>query len=140
MARTRGGILLATIVCGLAFGYSLTNIGFGDFAELNAMFTFQDLRMLFTFAGAVAVAMVITLLFLRRRGPAPPFHPGVIPGGILFGAGWAISGGCPTIPMVQVAAGYLPAVITLIGIALGMGLYRRVNARYLHIDSGSCGM
>lgn len=139
MTRTRGWLLLGNIVFGLAFGYALANIGFADFAELNAMFTFQDLRMLLTFAGGVAVAMVATLLLLRRREPAPPFHSGVVPGGLLFGAGWAISGGCPTIPLVQLGAGFLPAVVTLAGIAVGMGLYRRVNARVLHLDSGSCG-
>ena len=43
--RTRGAILLATVVTGLALGFTVANIGFGDYAELNRMFTFQDLRM-----------------------------------------------------------------------------------------------
>jgi uncharacterized membrane protein YedE/YeeE len=138
--RTRGWLLLGNTLFGLAFGYALANIGFADFAELNAMFTFQDLRMLLTFAGGVALAMVLTFALLRDRGTNPPLHAGVVPGAVLFGVGWAISGGCPTIPLVQLAAGYLPAVVTLAGIAAGMGLHRRVNARYLHIDSGSCGV
>ncbi len=138
--RTRAWLLLGNVLFGLAFGYALANIGFADFAELNAMFTFQDLRMFLTFAGGVALAMVLTFAFLRRREPAPPFHSGVVPGAVMFGIGWAISGGCPTIPLVQLSAGLLPAVVTLTGIATGMALQRRVNARYLHIDSGSCGM
>ncbi len=138
--QTRGVLLLGSIMFGLAFGYTLSNIGFGDYAELNAMFTFQDLRMLLSFAGAVAVAMVLTFAFLRRRTPGPAFHAGVVPGALLFGAGWAISGGCPSIPLVQLGAGYLPAVVSLSGIAVGMWLFRRVNSRFLHIDSGSCGL
>lgn len=41
---------------------------------------------------------------------------GVVPGAVLFGTGWAISGGCPAIPIAQVASGYLPAVVTIGGI------------------------
>jgi hypothetical protein len=51
--RTRGGVLVANIIAGLALGYTVANIGFGDYAELNRMFTFQDLRMLLAFAGSV---------------------------------------------------------------------------------------
>ena len=136
--RTRGGVLVANIIAGLALGYTVANIGYGDYAELNRMFTFQDLRMFFTFAGAVALAAAGTALLLRRR-PAPVrIHRGVVPGAVMFGAGWAVSGGCPGIPIVQLAAGYLPALISLTGVIIGMRLYKWVNGRYLHLDQGSC--
>jgi hypothetical protein len=82
--RTRGGILLANILTGLALGFTVTSIGFGDFTELNRMFTFQDLRMLLSFAGAVVIiACVFALLRIRRtRGR---IHAGLIPGAVLFG-------------------------------------------------------
>lgn len=137
--RSRGTLLLGCVVFGLALGFSIGNIGFADYGELNRMFTFQDLRMLLTFAGAVAIAAVLTPLLFKDRRPGGRIHKGVVPGAVLFGAGWAISGGCPTIPVVQLATGYLPALVTLAGIAVGMVAYRRVNARYLHLDSGSCG-
>jgi uncharacterized protein len=135
--RTRGGILLANILTGLALGFTVSNIGFGDYAELNRMFTFQDLRMLLSFAGAVVIiACVFALLRVRRTSGR--IHAGVIPGAVLFGTGWAISGGCPAIPIVQVASGYLPALITIAGILTGIRLCRWANARYFHVDSGSC--
>lgn len=139
MVRTRGGVLLACIVCGLGFGYTLAMIGFGDFAELNAMFTFQDLRMLLSFAGAVALIAIAFLVFRVRRTPGR-IHGGVVPGALLFGAGWAISGGCPSIPIVQLAGGFLPAVFTLAGIVVGMRLCRWANGRWFHLDRGSCGL
>ncbi|MFE7244025.1 YeeE/YedE thiosulfate transporter family protein [Streptomyces sp. NPDC057580] len=137
--RTRGAILLANIITGLALGYTVTNIGFGDYAELNRMFTFQDLRMFLSFAGAVVIIVCVFALLRVRRTPGR-IHAGVIPGAVLFGTGWAISGGCPAIPIIQVASGYLPALVTIVGVVVGIRLCRWVNARYFHLDRGSCGL
>ncbi|MEU1687812.1 YeeE/YedE thiosulfate transporter family protein [Micromonospora sp. NPDC005707] len=135
--RTRGGIVVANIIAGLALGYTVANIGFGDYGELNHMFTFQDLRMFLAFAGAVAIIVLVFAVLRVRRTPGR-IHAGVIPGAILFGGGWAISGGCPAIPIVQVASGYLPALVTIAGIVVGIRLCRWANMRYFHLDSGSC--
>ncbi|MFI9810442.1 YeeE/YedE thiosulfate transporter family protein [Streptomyces sp. NPDC052301] len=137
--RTRGAILLANIITGLALGFTVSNIGFGDYAELNRMFTFQDVRMLLSFAGAVVIIMCAFALLRIRRTPGR-IHAGVIPGAVLFGTGWAISGGCPAIPIVQVAGGYLPALVTILGVTVGIRLCRWANARYFHLDRGSCGL
>lgn len=137
--RTRGAVLLANIITGLALGFVVTNIGFGDYAELNRMFTFQDLRMFLSFAGAVAIIVCVFALLRVRRAPGR-IHAGVIPGAVLFGTGWAVSGGCPAIPIIQVASGYLPALVTIAGIVVGIRLCRWANARYFHLDRGSCGL
>ncbi|MBA2813761.1 YeeE/YedE family protein [Streptomyces sp. KM273126] len=137
--RTRGALLLANIVTGLALGYTVTNIGYGDYAELNRMFTFQDLRMFLSFAGAVVIIVCAFALLRVRRTPGR-IHAGVVPGAVLFGTGWAISGGCPAIPITQVASGYLPALITIAGVTVGIRLCRWANARYFHLDRGSCGL
>ncbi|MEU6161063.1 YeeE/YedE thiosulfate transporter family protein [Streptomyces sp. NPDC047130] len=137
--RTRGGILLTNIVVGLGLGFTVAGIGFGDYAELNRMFTFQDLRMFLAFAGAVAIIVCVFALLRVRRTPGR-VHAGVVPGAVLFGTGWAISGGCPAIPIVQVAGGYLPAVVTIAGIVVGIRLCRWANGRYFLLDRGSCGL
>lgn len=137
--RTRGAVLVANIITGLALGYTVANIGFGDYAELNRMFTFQDLRMFFSFAGAVGIIVCVFAVLRVRRTPGR-IHAGVIPGAVLFGTGWAISGGCPAIPIIQVAGGYLPALVTVVGVAVGIRLCRWANARYFHLDRGSCGL
>jgi hypothetical protein len=137
--RTKGAILFANIITGLALGYTVSNIGFGDYAELNRMFTFQDLRMFLAFAGAAAIIIVVFAALQVRRTPGR-IHAGVVPGAVMFGTGWAISGGCPAIPIIQVASGYLPAIVTIVGVVVGMWLCRWTNARYLHLDRGSCGL
>lgn len=137
--RTRGAVLVANVITGLALGFTVTNIGFGDYAELNRMFTFQDPRMLFAFAGAVGIIVVVFAVVGARRTPGR-IHAGVVPGGIMFGTGWAISGGCPAIPIIQVASGYLPALVTIAGVMVGMWLCRWANARFFQLDRGSCGL
>lgn len=135
--RSRGGVLLANLFTGLALGFTVTRIGFGDYAELNRMFTFQDLRMFLSFFGAVVIiAGVFALLRVRRS--AGRLHAGVVPGAVLFGIGWAISGGCPAIPIIQVASGYLPALVTIMGIVVGARLCRWASGRFFRIDRGSC--
>lgn len=84
--------------------------------------------------------IVVAFLVLRPRRTPGRIHAGVVPGAVLFGAGWAISGGCPAIPIVQVATGYLPAVVTIGGVVVGMKLARWANTRYLHLDRGACGL
>ncbi|MEV0701163.1 YeeE/YedE thiosulfate transporter family protein [Saccharopolyspora sp. NPDC050389] len=137
--RTRGAVLVANIITGLALGFVVTNIGFGDYTELNRMFTFRDPRMLYAFAGAVAIIVVVFAVVGVRR-TAGRIHGGVIPGAVLFGTGWAISGGCPAIPIIQVASGYLPALVTIAGVMVGMWLCRWANARFFQLDRGSCGL
>ncbi len=139
MVRTRGGLLAVSIVSGLGLGAVLTMIGFADFSQLNAMFTFQDLRMLLSFAGAVAIIAVVFLVLRVPRG-STRIHRGIVPGALLFGAGWAVTGGCPGIPIVQLGSGYLPAVFTIGGIVVGIRLCRWVNERWFGLDRGSCGL
>ncbi|MDX3246387.1 YeeE/YedE thiosulfate transporter family protein [Streptomyces sp. ME18-1-4] len=136
--RTRGGVLLANLLTGLALGFTVTSIGFGDYAELNRMFTFQDLRMFLSFFGAVVIIASVFALLRVRRGTGR-LHAGVVPGAVLFGIGWAISGGCPAIPIIQVASGYLPALVTIAGIVVGVRLCRWASGRHLlRVDRGSC--
>ena len=136
--RTR--VLGGNIVFGLLLGFTVANIGFGDFGELNRMFTFQDLRMFLAFAVGVAIAAAAFAFLLRPRPARTRIHGGVIPGAVLFGTGWAISGGCPAIPIIQVSTGYVPGLATIGGVMVGMHLCRRANSRWFQLDRGSCGL
>ena len=129
----------ATALFGLLMGFGLSRIGFSDFGEVHRMFTFQDFRLLSTFAGAVAL-VAIGLRSIKNRTSFRPraIHKGTIAGGILFGVGWALTGACPAIAVVQLGEGRLPALLTLGGILFGTWLYPKIHARFFRWDPGSC--
>jgi hypothetical protein len=134
---------LATALLGLFFGFVLSRIGFSSWTEVHHMFLFSDLRMFLAFCLAVAVLTVAGFV-LKRAFPgrvalrSRPIHRGTLLGGALFGIGWALSGACPSIAVVQVGEGQLAALLTLAGIVAGNFLYAVVHARYLQWDTGSC--
>lgn len=128
-------------ILGLLFGMTLTKIGFADYDQLFAMFTFTDYRMLFSFAGGVGLAMLLLIVF-RHQLPAKKkiLHPGIVPGSVLFGVGWVICGACPSVVFLQLGQGKLPALMTMLGIFAGVYLYKKIHARYLLWDTGTCGV
>lgn len=126
-------------VAGLALGFGLSQMGFSDYTEVNRMFTLTDLRLFFTFVGALAIGLGALGVFTRLRGGASqPLHPGVLPGSLLFGVGWALSGACPGIALVQLGEGRLSGVLAVAGVLSGTWLYGQVHARFFRWDSGSC--
>ena len=126
---------------GTMLGAVLTKIGYANYDEMHSMFIFNDLRMLYSFVGAVAILIVIFAL-LRKRIPKEHkvLQPGTIPGSMLFGFGWAISGACPGLVFVQLGHGALPAVFTMFGITFGVWLYRKAHGKYFGWDTGTCGV
>lgn len=128
-------------IYGLLFGFALSRIGFGDFGEVHAMFTFADLRLFLTFCGGVALSMVGFLALTRMSQiPRRTLHPGSVAGGVLFGAGWALTGACPSIVLVQLGQGYVSAFATLAGVLIGTALYKPLHRRYLPWEIESCAM
>ena len=129
----------STLLAGLALGFSLSFMGFTDFGEVHKMFTFSDLRLFLTFLAGVSLTGV-GLWVWARKAPLQlkPFHPGIIPGSVLFGAGWAMTGACPGAALAQLGEGQLPALVSLIGIAGGMAGYRAIHQRFFRWDRASC--
>ena len=124
---------------GLFMGFVIARIGFADYGEVHRLFTLVDLRMLVAFAGAVLFAMVGFFILARNHKLQEKFlHKGTIPGGMMFGTGWALTGSCPSIALVQLGAGYLPAIVTMVGILIGAWTYKVMNGRVFYIDSGAC--
>lgn len=134
---------LTTLGLGAWMGVTLSWIGFSSWDEVHRMFLFADLRMFLAF-GLSVVLIAVGAQWLRRVQPnrvrfnARPVHRGTILGGLLFGAGWALSGACPSIALVQLGEGQLAAGITLVGMLAGNWLYAVVRERYLHWDTATC--
>lgn len=125
---------------GLLMGVIMVYTGFTNYDEIHKMFTFSDFRLLFGFAGAVTL-LVIAFAFLNKRKQRrkQKINKGAIPGGIMFGIGWAITGACPTIALVQIGQGQLAALFTAAGILFGVWAYRYLSAGTLKLDTEICG-
>ncbi len=124
---------------GLLLGFVLAKIGFADYGQVHAMFLFKDLRLLFVFAGAVGVGFLAFIIMQQKSlAPRKILHRGTVPGSILFGIGWALTGACPAIALVQIGQGRAPAIFTALGILFGTWGYRQIHARYLRWDRGAC--
>lgn len=130
-----------SLLSGVFFGAALVGIGFASWDEVHAMFTFSDLRLVLTFGCAVAILVPVNRLLARAGVPQTPprsMNKGVVPGALLFGAGWAISGACPGITLVQLGEGQLGAVATILGIVAGNLAFRELNGRVFHVPTSSC--
>lgn len=121
---------LALAALGLGLGFTLSRAGFTDWEEVNRMLRLADRRLVLAFGGAIALASAGFLALARRDGlPARPFRRSTIPGGLLFGAGWAIAGACPAAALAQVGEGRLPAAATLAGLLGGSWLHAVLSRR-----------
>jgi hypothetical protein len=135
--RNRAGL----VVTGLVFGATLHLIGFSNWDEVHGMFTFASLRLTFAFATAVVLLAISWRVIHAATGATwthRNIHKGTLVGGILFGVGWAVSGACPSIALVQLGEGQLGALATLAGVFLGNWLYSIVHERYFGWTTGSC--
>jgi hypothetical protein len=120
---------LAYAIAGTAMGYLLARIGFANYDEINKMFVFSDLRMFLSFAGAVGIVMVAAFALKKHIPRQDKFiQPGTLPGSMLFGC----------LVFVQLGQGKISALITLLGIYLGVVFYRKMHAKYFLWAAGSC--
>ena len=112
--------------CGALLGFSLANMGFTSWDEVNAMFTFADLRLILTFAVGVVLLAIAFAVFRHRERPdwpPRPIHKGTLLGGVLFGLGWVVSGACPGVILAQIGEGKLYALFSLAGVLAGNAFY-----------------
>jgi len=127
------------LLFGLAFGFVLSRIGATRFDTIAEMFLLRDLHLM----GVIGVAVLLLMpavVWLRRHQVAGPVgcditlkpkaqKPGNLAGGLMFGAGWAITGTCPGTVLSQIGEGQIMAFFTLAGILMGTALYRAFGAR-----------
>ena len=131
------GVLLLSV----GLGYVLTRAGFADPAEVYAMFRFEDLRLVLAFGLAVALLVPAWPLIRRLqpvRWPSRRIHPGTIPGGVLFGVGWALCGACPSIAFVRLGGQEWTALYVIAGMVVGNLAYGAAHRRWFRWPADSC--
>ena len=122
------------VVFGALFGFLLVRAGATSYDAIAGMFRLEDLHLVGVIVLAIATS-AIGFALLRRRGVArggaklaletKPVKAGLVPGALLFGVGWALTGACPGTAIAQLGEGRLAGAITLAGIVLGAWLEQR---------------
>ena len=120
-------------VFGALFGFALSRGRVSDYDTIAGMFRLTDLHLFGVIGGAIATA-ALGLWLLRRAGNVTitgvavevrpkPWQSGAVWGGLVFGAGWALTGACPGTALVQIGEGKLMAAFTVAGILAGTYVY-----------------
>lgn len=124
---------LSVLIVGMYLGILFIKSEVALWDRVHKMFLFEEAHMFLIIGVAIVVAM-LSMLVIKRLGiktiegkpityKPKPYHTGVIIGGTMFGAGWAITGACPGPIYAQIGAGEWLAAITLVGAMLGMFTY-----------------
>lgn len=127
--------LLCALAGGVVFGFGLAFSGMARPEVVLSFLQLRDLGLLLVMAAALAVLVPVFLLAPRLRprtvlgevfsAEVKPFHRGLIPGAVLFGLGWGLTGVCPGAAVASLGLGNGPILIALAGMLLGAWLQGR---------------
>ncbi len=140
--------LLLAVILGIFFGLFLERGGLGNPHKLTGVFYFTDFtvpKVMFTAilvaASGLYLLSDLKLLDISRVWIVPAFFWPQITGGILFGAGFVLSGYCPGTAIAGLASGRLDALVAMTGIGVGSlifaVLYPYIEGFYLSSAMGS---
>jgi uncharacterized protein len=132
----------SVLLIGIYFGIVLTKSEVVRWQRVHDMFLFREPFMYLIIGTGIVVAMVSMLLLKALHARAvdgkpitykpKPMHKGVVIGGMIFGAGWAITGACPGPIYAQIGGGEWLAVLTFLGAMAGMYVYALLKPRLPH--------
>ena len=133
---------VSVFLIGMYLGILFVKSEVASWTRIHNMFLFKEAYMYLIIGLAIFVAM-IAMFVIKRFGiksadgkpvkyEPKPFHTGVVIGGTLFGAGWAITGACPGPIYAQIGAGAEMAWFTFAGALLGMFTYAALKPKLPH--------
>lgn len=121
---------LRVLAVGIFLGIVFVKSEVATWDRIHKMFLFQEAHMYLIITAGIVVSGICMWLIKKYgiktvegkpiRYEPKPFNNGVVLGGMLFGAGWAITGACPGPIYAQIGGGELMSLITLGGALLGM--------------------
>ena len=134
--------IVLALVAGLVFGLGLLLSGMADPAKVLGFLDLAgtwDPSLAFVMAGAVGIATIGFALARRRTTsllgetmqlPAKrAIDRRLIAGSLLFGAGWGLAGFCPGPAIVALGLGSGQAIVFVIAMLAGMGLFELIERR-----------
>ncbi len=122
--------LWLALLLGMAFGFVLERGGLGHAKKLVGQFLLRDFTVFKVMFTAIITAM-LGLFYLRYFGLLNPqlialpdsYLLAQLLGGLLLGAGFALSGYCPGTSLVGMATGKLDALLCFVGLFVGTWLF-----------------
>lgn len=137
--------VFTSLLAGLVFGFGLLISGMAD---PNKVLGFLDLAgpwdpsLALVMAGAIAVGVVAfavarqrTLSFLGAEMKLPSTQQidrRLVLGSALFGIGWGIAGLCPGPALVSLGTGQVKAMVFVLAMVAGMGMFEWLERATLH--------
>jgi hypothetical protein len=135
-------VYVAVLLMGVYLGILFVKSEVASWERIHRMFLFKEAHMYLIIGVAIGVAMLSMWLIKRFEVKSiegkpityepKPYHTGVIIGGMLFGAGWSITGACPGPIYAQIGAGQWMALCTLAGAVAGTFGYAALKPRLPH--------
>lgn len=132
----------SVLAIGVYLGIVFVKSEVARWQRVHDMFLFREAHMYVIIGIGVIVAMVSMQVIKRfeltdLQGKAitykaKPYHLGVVIGGMLFGAGWAITGACPGPMYAQIGAGEWKALLSLIGALTGVFAFAVLKPKLPH--------
>lgn len=125
--------IFLAIVIGLAFGAALDRVGATNPNRIIGMLNLTDLRLMKTIFLAIGIGAVLTFagqmagLVDVGHMSVKTAHLGVLLGGLIFGAGFAVAGYCPGTGLAAAATGRRDALSFVFGGLVGAGVYTAVH-------------
>jgi uncharacterized membrane protein YedE/YeeE len=134
--------IVASLLAGLVFGLGLIVSGMADPAKVLGfldLFGAWDPSLALVMAGAIGVGSV-AFWFAGRRAASllgePMRLPGsrqidrrLVGGSLLFGIGWGLAGFCPGPALVALGMGEAKALVFVVAMLVGMGLFEWLERR-----------
>ncbi len=118
------------LLTGIVFGFLLQKGGVTEYGVIIGQLLLTDFTVVEVMLTAVLVGMIGVYAMKASGLVRLHYQEGsvgaTVIGGLIFGAGFAILGYCPGTAAGAVGAGALDALVGMIGIALGAGIFARL--------------
>lgn len=120
------------LLFGAGFGFVLAAANLHEYDTIHKMLRLEEIDVFLLMGGAIGVSLPLLWWFERRNttttlagrltlSRSKPQRHHVV-GGALFGIGWAVSGTCPAPALVMLASGAGLAIVTIVGLFVGLNL------------------
>ena len=127
---------------GLAFGVVFERYYLCMSSAITDVFLLRDTRKLKGLLAAVVVSAVLFNLMIAggaiRPEPMPPWPTNIL-GGMVFGIGMVLAGGCFSGTLLKMGQGYIGSLVAFLGAVLGLGTLGTLMPAIIRVLSGSAG-